>query len=351
MKIFKFTIWVSLCFFLNSVYAQQRHTAEITIQVKDDADNPISGIEVGASTFWRHIPGEGFGSDEDKTVTDRTDKDGLVTLSIPCAVDHGTVSMAVAYGASSFAGFYDSMGVSDRIQFTNVVAGKWQPWNPTVEVRVDRIVNPIPMYARKVWNIRIPSGEQPVGFDLMTGDWVAPDGKGQVADLLFTFSRKTNGAVQIPHYPGDHQLLDNALNISFSNTGDGIQSLAATGGGLRLLREAPTNEYRSTLVKRDFETVTNITSETRVVRHSDFNGDANYFFRVRTKTDDKGNITSALYGKIYGDFGGYIDMGRTMFRLNFTYYLNPEPDSRNMEFNTKSNLFKNLSSLEQVSAP
>jgi hypothetical protein len=50
-------------------------------------------------------------------------------------------------------------------------------------------------------------------------------------------------------------------------------------------------------------------------------------------------------------FGGYADMGKTMFRLNFTYYINPEPNSRNMEFNTKSNLFKNLSSLEQVSAP
>jgi hypothetical protein len=72
-------------------------------------------------------------------------------------------------------------------------------------------------------------------------------------------------------------------------------------------------------------------------------------FRVRTKKDASGNITNALYGKIYGEFGGYVDMRKTMFRFNFTYYLNPEPNSRNMEFG--ENLFKNLSPLEQVTAP
>jgi hypothetical protein len=189
----------------------------------------------------------------------------------------------------------------------------------------------------------------------MAGDWVAPDGKGQVADLLFNFARITNGVVKEgPYNRSDNflyrQLRDNSLTISFSNEGDGIQSVAATGGGLRLPREAPANGYSPKLIKRDFEIATNtvvITSETKVVRHSDFNRDANYFFRVRTKTDGKGDITNALYGKIYGDFGENIGNGQ----INFTYYLNPEPNSRNMEFNTKSNLFKNLSSLERVSAP
>ena len=55
-------------------------------------------------------------------------------------------------------------------------------------------------------------------------------------------------------------------------------------------------------------------------------------------------------GKIHGGIGYDIFHNSTAL-VSFTYYLNPEPNSRNMEFNTKSNLFKNLSSLEQVSAP
>jgi hypothetical protein len=351
MNTFKLLVWVSLYFFLNSVYAQQRHTAQLTIQVKDNDGNPVSGVEVGASTISGHKAGPEFGTDEYRTVTDKTDANGSTTLTIPCFVDYGSVSMGVAYGvmvgAEPKPGFYQSEGLSYGIHFTNVVSGKWQPWSPTLEVVMQKVGIQVPMYAKRVWDAQIPSQGRPVGFDLMVGDWVAPDGKGQVADLLLGFSEKTNGAVQVPHYPGEHQLLDNALNISFSNAGDGIQSLAATSGGLRLPREAPINEYRSTLMKRDFETVTNVMREVSVVRHSDFNRDANYFFRVRTKMDDQGNITNALYGKIYGEFNPDFRQGR----IGFTYYLNPETNSRNMEFNTKSNLFRNLSSLEQVSAP
>lgn len=40
-----------------------------------------------------------------------------------------------------------------------------------------------------------------------------------------------------------------------------------------------------------------------------------------------GNIISAQYGKIYGDF------------LAFTYYLNPSPNDRNVEFDPDQNLF------------
>ena len=56
----------------------------------------------------------------------------------------------------------------------------------------------------------------------------------------------------------------------------------------------------------------------------------NYFFRVHTVLDENGNVKSALYGKIYGDF------------MQFHY-------SRNVEF--KQNLTKNINPLEGVSEP
>jgi hypothetical protein len=69
------------------------------------------------------------------------------------------------------------------------------------------------------------------------------------------------------------------------------------------------------------------------------NPDRIYYFRVRTKVDDRGNIVSAHYGKIYGDF------------MQFAYYYNPTPNDRNIEFDPKQNLLGGLQSFESVSAP
>jgi hypothetical protein len=60
---------------------------------------------------------------------------------------------------------------------------------------------------------------------------------------------------------------------------------------------------------------------------------------VRTVLDEMGNIKSAHYGKIYGDF------------MQFKYYLNPTPNDRNIEFDPKRNLLKNLKAMEQVREP
>jgi hypothetical protein len=65
----------------------------------------------------------------------------------------------------------------------------------------------------------------------------------------------------------------------------------------------------------------------------------NYYFRVRTVPDQNGNVKSALYGKIYGDF------------MQFSYYLNPTPSDRNIEFDPKRNLMKTLTPLEAVTEP
>ena len=65
----------------------------------------------------------------------------------------------------------------------------------------------------------------------------------------------------------------------------------------------------------------------------------NYYFRVRTKLDENGNVVSARYGKIYGDF------------MQFSYYFNPTPNDRNVEFDPKQNLMTNLKPDEGVNEP
>ena len=72
----------------------------------------------------------------------------------------------------------------------------------------------------------------------------------------------------------------------------------------------------------------------------------NYFFRVRTALDQQGKVKSALYGKTAGP----IVCGPQGI-VQFTYYLNPTPNDRNMEFDPSKNLFQNLPTLQQVTAP
>ena len=74
-----------------------------------------------------------------------------------------------------------------------------------------------------------------------------------------------------------------------------------------------------------------------------------YFIRVRTSKNALGEVQSADYGKINGDF---CIMGAATLHpgISFTYYFNPT-GTTNLEFDTTKNLLKNLQFLEQVQYP
>jgi hypothetical protein len=74
-----------------------------------------------------------------------------------------------------------------------------------------------------------------------------------------------------------------------------------------------------------------------------------FYFRVRTVVQE-GQIVSALYGKLsQGFFIGA--MSSTDVNVRTCYYLNPKPLDRNMEFDLKQNLFRNLPRMEQPLRP
>jgi hypothetical protein len=203
--------------------------------------------------------------------------------------------------------------------------GKWKPWNPTIFVLLKQVLNPIPMYARTVWS-GPPVFNEPVGYDLTIGDWVAPHGKGKSADMFFTgkLDKKSD------------EDYDYELVVSFPNPGEGIQRFEAAyvgqSSGFRSPHLAPESGYQSKLsVKSSRHPGQGAQDEMDPKR--------NYFVRVRTVLDAMGNVKSAHYGKIYGDF------------MQFRYYLNPTPNDRNVEFDPKRNLLKGLKSLEEVREP
>jgi len=315
--------------------------------VQSDDGVPVSGIVVGASTFLRRLPGDNFGQPENTTVKQMTDKKGMAVLTLPSLTGEVACgpqpSDVVVYGPNfPRTGFYWTRG--NRVRFTKSEMGKWQPWNPTVEIVLKRIINPIPMYAKKIEadigsaaQTALKAGE-PVSYDLEKGDWVVPHGNGQTADFIFKLNAKLSGKMTRDRYP----MYDAMFTVTFANKGDGIRPVYVTpinGSVFRLPRNAPEDEYLANLVRQS--------SRDETGQHGDKpREDENYFFRVRTKKDGQGKIISALYGKIHGEIGwsyeGYV---------KFTYYLNPTPNDRNMEFDPKKNLFKKLSSLEQVCEP
>jgi hypothetical protein len=198
-------------------------------------------------------------------------------------------------------------------------------WNPMQTLVLDRVLNPIPMYAKKV-NENPPILNQPLGYDLMAGDWVAPYGRGINTDIIFTKAAyRKSGA--------DYEY---KVTVDFKNAGDGIQAYtipeSEKGSGLQSPHEAPIDSYQSQLIK-------DRSAHPGEATKSNYDENAKYFFRVRTVLDENGNVKSALYGKIYGDF------------MQFRYYLNPTPNDRNIEFNPKQNLLGGLQSFEEVSAP
>ena len=312
-----------------------RPQAQITFRVQTDENQPVAGAKVEVATFDHHEPGELFGTDVNATTAGITDGNGMVTLSMP------SLNGNFAYGADE-RGYYRTQG--DYYNFKRTEGNKWQPWNPTIDLVLKPIVNPIPMYARQMGELpealSAPVLNAPVGFDLRAADWVAPYGKGSVGDLIFTVTQS------VP-FTNANQPFDVTATVSFSNTGDGIQSVRAPinkGSELRLPRYAPQDGYQATLMKEVKRPARGqpIDSGTQE--------DQNYFFRVRTVVDENGKIKSALYGKIIGDI--VVDPFHSKTALiQFSYCLNPNPNDRNMEFDPKKNLFEQLSPLVQVRAP
>jgi hypothetical protein len=116
-----------------------------------------------------------------------------------------------------------------------------------------------------------------------------------------------------------------------------------SGSELKLPRLAPEEGYLA-------EFATAIGRVPSTLGRDDSKAGRSYFFRVRTVRDEKGEIASALYGKIDGEIRVDVINSKTALLL-LDYYLNPESKSRNMEFDPKRNLFRTLKSTEQVTNP
>jgi len=315
MKIIVCQLIIALAVICASAQTSTKSAPEwkATVKVVDEVGQPVADANVEIGFYVQPPLDQSVAMD---SIVGKTDTNGLFTTS---HLSTGSISLGFQV---TKVGYYPTTKGHEFAKFKENDPAKW---NPNVTLVLKKIGQPIPMYAKSV-NLGMPVFDKPTGFDLMAGDWIAPYGKGINADIVFEAhldQRAENDA-------------DYNLTVSFPKTGDGIQeftvSEAEKGSGLLSSHEAPTDGYQSQWVQ---------TRNRKPGQPEKGNLDLNrnYFFRIRTVLDENGNVKSAFYGKIYGDF------------LKFRYYLNPTPNSRNVEFDPKQNLLGGLKSTEQVSAP
>lgn len=294
--------------------------AKVTLLAVDDNGQPVAGAKVGV----------GFEGPGGKYTGKNgiSGADGLFTATGESLGD-------IQYGAEK-EGYYSS---HYHYNFISMGAFRWEPWNPTLKVLLRKIENPVSMYARKPSRSKeIPVVGKDIGFDLIAFDWVAPYGKGVTTDFIFRLERRGRNRTDF----------DATLTIKFARKFDGIQIYRESrqdGSQFHLPRFAPQDGYQKELVLREWRTP----EESRINRNFDFLADdINFIFRVRSEEYDN-KLEKAMYGKILGAIS-FDTVFSKIGTVKFTYYLNPDY-TRNLEFDSKRNLFGNLPDLEQVNEP
>lgn len=222
-----------------------------------------------------------------------------------------------------------------------------------LEVVLPRIKAPTPLYAVSDIGARFPVQDEWVGFDFEAADWVAPHGKGKVTDIRFRFRNKFLGWKEHVYEFGAPEVYiektksfyekqgrewtldglkrtagkwDSVLDVSFSGADEGMQAVGKflSYSMMKMPHFAPMNGYAATWRCQ-------ANNYDGLVRSAD----TGFFIRTRVKLNEKGDVVSANYAKIMGDF----HVGSAAGFVRFTYYFNPVPNDRNLEFDPNRNLF------------
>ena len=307
MKKFKLVILWVLFSGLSSMAMGSLPIAKTSVLVVDEEGNSIENAEV---VFCYNKPkpsGTGWGTISYGN-TKYTDSNGMCSDSNITSNDYG-------YNVIK-DGYYRSIVNAKPNQ---VNSGKWFPWNEMITIVLRKKNNPVDMYVKKIRNVKIPIVNQLVGFDFEQGDFVAPYGRGVYADISF---------ISFYDYVSGKEAKA-GVEILFESSDDKLQKIIF-------------DDYKDSQYKWPYEAEFNHNAKKSIKKHisfkaghleTNFDKNVNYTFRVRTQLDSSGNVVSASYGKILGDF----DIGYKG-EISFTYYFNPD-GTRNLEFDPDKNLF------------
>lgn len=287
MKLCKLSLIVVLLLFSMNACAT-KNLINVKVHVIDQDQQPVIGAAVRV----------GFLGAKSKLYTIETNSEGKIEITKEGGLG-GTVVV-------SKSGYYESKyttGYGDQ--------------DLTLELR--EIRNPIAMYVATSKHFA-EIKDREYGYDLMVGDFTAPDGMGKTADFVLTVSGKSVDVWNKEFY----------LSVRFSNPLDGLVPFYIASPDYDW-KSDPESIYKSDYLAPESGYINEwnyhrIRKGEKTRYDTNMNKTRNYYFRVRTKVDEDGNIESAHYGKIYGEFP------------RITHYFNPTPNDRNVEFDLLKNL-------------
>jgi hypothetical protein len=194
--------------------------------------------------------------------------------------------------------------------------------------------NPIAMYAKKI-KLNIPERKREYGFDFLNGDLVSTDHNGSLVDLKIRFDRNLV----------DNNNFTQSVTLSFANPTDGVIEMKANKewkiSDFKTPYSAPLDGYVPNIKLIYSRGSSGVTRK---------NVNIPFFMRIRSSVDKDGNINEAYYCKIWSGIKLYGVLADRP-SIEMTYYCNPTPNDRNIEFNPKQNLLKNLKHEEEVGTP
>ncbi len=312
-----------------------------------DADTglPIKGVKIEGA-FLNYSRGWNE-SAKDNNVDAWTDSSGYAKLS-------GNTEAGVGgYRILRPSGYYSAEWTEIEFRERSLLRlGAWVPSGIVSTTRLDRVINPIPLCVRvvngeyraksqayyelsiKKRDFSVTNGvpvvtNEKLSYDLIKGAWLPPHGDGETCDIQFVFNENVLGWKEDKGYDGTFvmKLYRTTAAISMPGRGNGIVEMPSRDNAGIKLRIAPVDGFGNSLTRwRGWFGGGDGTK-------TDSDKSRCYAFRIRTEYDEKGNIKSAYYGKIYDDF----DIS-SLEGVRFLYYLNPKSNDRNLEWDMKNNL-------------
>ena len=234
-----------------------------------------------------------------------------------------------------------------RHQFTQKPTLPLMHWRPTdlvITAALCKIERPVPLFVRRtLLGNGQPISERvqgPFSYDLLKAAWLPPIGNGEHADIVFErLPREEFGEAVNPLRPEFRgKSYKETVVARFVGVDNGIVEVKPNPNATLMIRTAPDSGYGES-----FELWHSVDGCNQ--HHESTDANRHCCFRVRTRRNEKGEIVESYYGKIYGDIGPVSDK-KNLYGVTFLYYLNTNPNDRNLEWDRKNNLCDKPGKLE-----